>query len=676
MRLLNLTVENFGLYRGVHHFDLTTRPTARPARNLVLFKGHNGAGKTTLFQTIPLAFHGPAVLGIRLTRPQYETLLLRMLHRHTQTEAPEAALMVSFEYVRSGVIQHIQVERRWRRSGKKVQETLSVTQDGAPVSATAEDCQGWLNELFPPSLSGLCFFDAERLEEFSNPEHHNQRLGKTIRQLFGLDVVAGLQTDLEKFTFQQGSSKKTERLRADVLELQEVSETLEQQMAGLQEKANHLTAEEKRLLASIAAEQERLQAAGGGYAERQEGWRNRLVQVEKEIGEIHQRVHDLCAGLGAFVPVPRLLVAVREALQHEARVQQRRAAGDVWQAQVEAVKAAFRSPSLWTGIKGVSGAQREKITAGFLELLEQNLNFGASDEPLRHNLSEPDQRQLQDWIQQALNSIPAEAATLHTKLRALRKEEKSLKADLQRVPDETVLLPIHAEIKRVEELVTEVRRRRTVLTEEIGSLRFRLEEQTRKRQKTAEQLLESQSQCHRLLLAERTKQVLQSYQDALTRQRLAALEGALLETFNRLCRKDALLTAVAIDPETYGVHLQNRNQAILGLEELSAGERQLYAFALFWALRQVGNRDLPLVIDTPLARLDETHRLRVIQDYLPQVSQQVVLLVTDAETNEQSTALLERRAARSFRLQFDPEAQATIVTQTGPASGKAAVHVS
>ena len=49
MQILTLTVENIGLFHGLHHFDLSTRKNEQNTKNLVLFIGHNGAGKSTLF---------------------------------------------------------------------------------------------------------------------------------------------------------------------------------------------------------------------------------------------------------------------------------------------------------------------------------------------------------------------------------------------------------------------------------------------------------------------------------------------------------------------------------------------------------------------------------------------------------------------------------------------------
>lgn len=82
MQLLNLTVSNWGVFRGRHTFDLA--PVHQPGgthRNLIVIKGENGTGKTTLFQALALGLHGLLALGDRTSRQAYSDFLLSRLHR-------------------------------------------------------------------------------------------------------------------------------------------------------------------------------------------------------------------------------------------------------------------------------------------------------------------------------------------------------------------------------------------------------------------------------------------------------------------------------------------------------------------------------------------------------------------------------------------------------------------
>ncbi|RAQ94002.1 hypothetical protein A4R35_00560 [Thermogemmatispora tikiterensis] len=108
--------------------------------------------------------------------------------------------------------------------------------------------------------------------------------------------------------------------------------------------------------------------------------------------------------------------------------------------------------------------------------------------------------------------------------------------------------------------------------------------------------------------------VLSTYRDALTRQKLRELEKKLIQYFAQLCHKEDLLTQVLIDPETFAVQFRDVHGRLLSLASFSAGERQLYALALLQALRAIGQRRLSLVMDTPLALLDEEYRQRFLRE--------------------------------------------------------------
>ncbi len=94
-------------------------------------------------------------------------------------------------------------------------------------------------------------------------------------------------------------------------------------------------------------------------------------------------------------------------------------------------------------------------------------------------------------------------------------------------------------------------------------------------------------------------------------------------------------------------------------QELSAGEKQIYAISVLWALGRVSGRPLPIIIDTPLARLDRDHRTLLGKRYFPHVSHQVIVLSTDTEVDEEFIPLLGDTVARSYELRFDSASQSS-----------------
>lgn len=161
--------------------------------------------------------------------------------------------------------------------------------------------------------------------------------------------------------------------------------------------------------------------------------------------------------------------------------------------------------------------------------------------------------------------------------------------------------------------------------------------------------------------AERARVTLDELKTKAAERHVSQIGRLVLEALTRLLRKDRLVTDVRIDPTSYTVELVGSDGQSLAATELSAGERQLLAVALLWGLAQAAGQPLPMVIDTPLGRLDGAHRGRLIERYFPHAAHQVVLLSTDTEVDEAALKSLRPSVGRMYRLEFDSAVNATTV---------------
>ena len=148
---------------------------------------------------------------------------------------------------------------------------------------------------------------------------------------------------------------------------------------------------------------------------------------------------------------------------------------------------------------------------------------------------------------------------------------------------------------------------------------------------------------------------------AATRRHLERISQLVMEALGMLLRKENLITDVQIDPETHDVALTGVDGHTLPAKDLSAGERQLLAVALLWGLARAAGQPLPVVIDTPLGRLDGTHREHLLERYFPQASHQVILLSTDTEIDEEAYERIAPRVGRAYHFEFDAATNASYV---------------
>jgi len=115
------------------------------------------------------------------------------------------------------------------------------------------------------------------------------------------------------------------------------------------------------------------------------------------------------------------------------------------------------------------------------------------------------------------------------------------------------------------------------------------------------------------------------------------------------------MLSARINTTTFDVELIDDKQHAISRKALSAGEKQIYAISILEALGKTSGKKLPIIIDTPLGRLDSKHRDKLIEHYFPEASHQVIILSTDTEIDESyfNNKHFNDAVSHAFEIQFD-----------------------
>lgn len=89
--------------------------------------------------------------------------------------------------------------------------------------------------------------------------------------------------------------------------------------------------------------------------------------------------------------------------------------------------------------------------------------------------------------------------------------------------------------------------------------------------------------------------------------------------------------------------------------------KEMYALSQLWALGRASGQELPIVIDTPVARLDTTNRRTLFEKYLPNAGHQVVVLSTDTEVDIEWAKRLASHVSKQYRLDYDSSTDSTVI---------------
>jgi DNA sulfur modification protein DndD len=284
--------------------------------------------------------------------------------------------------------------------------------------------------------------------------------------------------------------------------------------------------------------------------------------------------------------------------------------------------------------------------------------------PLIHRLSDDDRKRLLAGIDQVLGEFPRRLhgvqKRLERSIRRLREVEKAL----EKIPAAEVLQPL---LVRLRELNRELGAAEALDAREEAAdneMEQRLEELARRERKLQEKLEQVRDLQGRAALAGRVQEALQDYSEAMTKAKVDDLREAVVGCFAQLWRKGDLIRRIEIDPRDFNVTLFDQHNRAVPKKQLSAGEKQIYAISVLRALAQASGRPLPMIIDTPLGRLDSDHRKHLIERYFPHASHQIVIFSTDTEIDRTYFQELEPSISHAFQLRYD-SAEARTVIENG-----------
>src|SRR6266566_3909054 len=280
MILTELSVENFGVFRGKHVFDLRIVEDQKP---IIIFGGRNGAGKTTLFEGIKLCLYGPNFRGSRLPKPEYQQYLRSRIHHRLGLAASEgSSVSLEFEHVHQGRSSTYSVRRHWTESSGKIYEALDVSRNGKPLDDVSEQqAQDFLIDLIPLGLSKLFFFDGELIQKLAEDQPDNRNLIDAFNSLLGVDVLKHLQTDIRIHL-----SKKAGELASPTQSyemLVEEERALELDANTVRQNVAQKQSEVDQLMSEIERREHELASDGGGFADRRLYLREKKVDAQTEI---------------------------------------------------------------------------------------------------------------------------------------------------------------------------------------------------------------------------------------------------------------------------------------------------------------------------------------------------------------------------------------------------------
>lgn len=671
MIFTRLSLTNFGLYRGNQSFDLKPQTNEDVYRPIVLFGGKNGAGKTTILEAIQLCLYGRETLGVRVEKEEYASYLLQKIHRQPgKTKQPtQARIVLEFENAHEGVRDLFTLERNWRvvPSGASIEENLIIQRNGKYLPGIDVDIwPEFIKDLIPPGVSQLFFFDGEKIQELAEDETGGIALAEAIKITFGLNLVENLKNDINVYTRRELDSKAAKELLEERAVYDKSVEELDLKLSYANRDRQDAEVELLRLENQLKKTKEALDREGGIFAERRNQAKARKDLLEGQISLLTKRIQtQLAEELMPFAAVPELLQELKGQLLIEEKYQKWQTSFELLQEHNTTLIQRISNPSFWQDFKNVPPDLISRISSRLKEEIDSSNTIPSDYETLNliHGLSNSDRQQIFQLVDRSLTTTPQEINQAFSELQDLTIQLKNAEEQFNLAPGQEALQPLADKHLQLLELKIAQAQKRDQLVATVGTL---LRERTALENKLLEndqKIRKNAGNSERLEVAGRVKRVIEAFYEQLMDSRINDLELALVRYFGQLSRKRRLVWKAKIDRATFQVTLFTRDGQQLPKSSLSAGEKQIYAIALLWALRDISGRPLPVIIDTPLGRLDSDHRNHIVENYLPFASHQVIVLSTDTEIDQTFFSALEPAISHSYHLHYDQEEMCTVVEE-------------
>lgn len=641
MILDSIILENFGAYGGRNEAILTP-DNEKP---IILFGGMNGGGKTTLLDAIQLAFYGSKARISNRGKLSYKEFLKESIHRGS---APEegASITLRFHRMLEGKARYFELQRRWRQGVKGIIESINLLRDGMLDNSEHwdEDIEAYL----PSSIAHLFFFDGEQIKDLAEGDQAAEILGTAIHSLLGLDLVDRLESDLKVFERRKKAEvsdeeaiKAFQQVRSEVEQID-----CEQEKVAMEEGV--LVNETGRLGKELRTKEDLFRKEGGNtYLQRNE-LENELTELKTQKKAIEMEYRELVAGPLPLLFAKELLSECERLARHETEVRRARILIQALESRDQEVVAALKTENI--GADAVN-----KI----LQILETDRRgrIGLSEEPIILDPDDtlaPQLAHLQGYI---LPATEQQSQDFIAKLAVLDEKIIRLESEISRVPTAERIEVI---IKDLED----IRSKHKAKLDELEALRVRQQVLQRQRvvaetklDKLGERELDARyvdDDRKRILKhSHRVRTTLGHFRSKVINRHTTSMELLILESFRKLLHKKDLISGLKINPETFETTLTGRDGKDLPFDRLSAGERQLLATSLLWGLARASGRPVPTIIDTPLGRLDSSHRRHLIERYFPCASHQVLLLSTDEEIVGSYYKALKPYITRTYILSHD-----------------------
>lgn len=640
MIIRRLRLYNFGVYAGDNEFLFTNN------KPIVLIGGMNGRGKTTFLDAVLLALYGSnSVAYTESKKRSYAQYLKSFVNKN----AEDKTCIVELEFeINNGLKENYIVKRAWNSIDKKTNESIFVYKDGVANEFLTQNWPMFVENILPSALSSFFFFDGEKIAEMAVDSSNNQ-LKNAIRSMLGITVLDVLENDIlrnikkiNKKDINDKSSEVVQELRDEknqaVKELEEIDVEIE--------KLAHVLVEDNDKLESL---HQLYNAKGGDAVEKKQETMKRRAALKSELLSEENLLREIASNELPLVLVSDLLSNIKlQAIDEHNDAVMREAV-----LQLDDILDEFANE-----YQGDTKASFDFIK--YVKKRQQN----AQDAPV-YSLSDQALFQANNLVEGLLDSSKIEAKRILVEKKKKQKQIGELDSYLSLDINEKGLQEVYKSIKKAEGKLIRDQVKMSALEQKRSAANSKVMTTTSEFNKYVEAYLataESRDSAERTIkYSNMALSILDRYQVELQKRKTDILAETITSCYKKLANKKNLINKIVMEADSLAIKYLSEEGKEVTQDSLSAGEQQLMVISILWALAICSKKKLPVIIDTPLSRLDSLHRTALINTYFPNAGEQTIILSTDSEIDSTYYGLMKENVGDEFTLKYDEKTKSTSI---------------
>lgn len=624
-------------------------------KKVVLIGGLNGHGKTSLINAINVC-----LFGHRKFKNQNEYYLYlneSVNKRYLQEGGKESFIELGF----TENSQHYAIRVTFNAMDKaEKRQIFQLDKDLKPLRElimTEEEYNDFIDQRIPVDVSQFYIFDAEKTRELVG-DQDKEETAEAIQQIMSLKIYNQLKLDLEHISRQtkrelmhaatesniHNTLNDLEQLTNKIDKIYFKEEEIRNKIKLLIEKEKEASIERRRLLSQNDQTKKAIA--------------KKIGQLENQIKEINNEINKSKSKLFHLILQPHLS-RLKKDVQTDKEILNKQleyhSQFNFYEDFIEQLLSIKISPKL---------RNRQKR-----QLKEHGKHIWAKIKNISYDSRIEDKNPIHDLSNHEYKIIMNASEIKETNIIDLVSEKQKKEALLKELNQQLENAPEPIDTTELDKKIAELNQQIGTLKEKNKKLNRRMEELNRLRNKKnseLESLQTNKEQTKHLQskneLISNTSKAIDEFIDKVTKLKAEELKFEIETIINQLFRKGDF-REIVFDPKTFQLTIYDQFGNKMDLNSRSEGEKQLISLAMIWALTKVSGFNFPFVIDTPLARLDSSHRSNLVQHYFTKLSDQVIILSTDTEITEEFYNELKPFLRASYILKYDNRNDKTIIEE-------------